>query len=831
MVKLNLQKSVVLVLAMTISLAIFSQKQSNIVKVKHNTDTHIVALERPDNNTEGESVNNQKSHVAQNQYIDKKVEDTYRGREVLVNEDFSLFVLGTEDEPDTTTPLAGSDYYIDPDYTQQPGWSGAGVFQAGQTCAITDDMNGLLNTPEMEMSGTITVSFRIKLLPWETVDQTTIYCNLLTGGIYNPFPIAYDGAIFTHDWTELSFTFENDESNDCYLQFKAFRTHIIDDIVVTRAMDFIPAPNAEDATEYTMDGFTTGWNEVYSAEDYLLTVFRKIPAGNDSVYVLEGFDEINNDGTFIDEENPNYPEGWHINLDAGNIRQVITGDGNYISAPQALCMDSIGDTIILPNNGGRFASAYVNVKLVEYNGESGSIEFKVKRSGQWSDYLYMPLGGIYDSVGLGWVRTEMLWNPDKYEEMAIIYNSEGSAVIAIDDVEFTTSPPTTTDFIYHDFPVQDTTYTITDLDPAYDYYYYVKAHNSEFTSVTSNWVNVFGLAPPDMYEATDITEVSYQANWDAHPKADRYEIHNYDVFTTPVSVDDYVVLSEDFSLVQNGGTPENPVVDYNIYRHRLDMYTERPDWYGTSTIYADGMIGAGYNDYFMGGITTPEMSLENNSTFTVKAKIYCTQGETIVIFSSEETHEVTFSETGIMNIEMEFVTGENSDRERLRIYSAHAYNFLIDQFTVTQSLSADDKLYQMISWNEITSGDVDHYVFDGLWYNENHSYAYDINAIHTAFGDDYWSDISDRIDVSILIDIDESSVETYSLFPNPANDMLFVSCDNVQSIEIFNMQGQVILRTSDKVIDVSTFKEGIYVVAVTTDNYKTETSKILITHR
>jgi hypothetical protein len=667
-------------------------------------------------------------------------------------------------------------------------------------------------------------------LPGETVDQTAIFCNLLTNGIYNPIAVAYDNAIFTHEWTDVSFTFENPESGLCYVQFKAFRTHVIDDIVVSRELNFIAAPNIFEAKDYTMQGFTTEWNSVYSAEEYLLTVYRKNPVGVDTVYVLEGFDAINNDGTFIDVQNPNYPEGWNINLDAGDTRQVITGEGNYVSYPQAICMDAIGDTIILPNNGGRFTSVIINVKLVEYNGESGTIDFIVKRNGEWSSYTFMYLSGLYEYAGMDWASTEVLWNPNDYEDLAIVFNSEGNAVVAFDDIEYITTPPTEVEYMLHDYAIQDTSYVITSLDPASDYYFYVKAQNSNYTSVSSDWKKAFGLAAPLATDASEITENSYQANWDVHPKADRYEVHNYDVYNVPEDETNYIVLSEDFSLVQNGGTPENPIYDPEMLEKRLDEYTLYPDWHGVSTIYADGMIGSGYSDFVWGMIETPEMSLNHSETFHVKARIHCIEGETLVLLTSNDIHEITYSETGFQNLELDFATGDKSDRERIRILTGYGYNFLIDYLIVGQDVSAGDKLYTMINWNEIEGSENNHYVFDNLWYETNHNYAYDICAYHEAFGDEYTSEVSNRIDVNILTGTDGFMEETWSLYPNPANEKIVVACDNLERVTIYNQFGQQVYCSQNPVVSTSSFDNGVYMVHLLTKNGKSGTEKVVIAH-
>ena len=60
---------------------------------------------------------------------------------VLINEDFSKFVEGSETAPTEQDLADESTGAIDAQYTQQAGWSGMGIFQAGGICAIAPVYN------------------------------------------------------------------------------------------------------------------------------------------------------------------------------------------------------------------------------------------------------------------------------------------------------------------------------------------------------------------------------------------------------------------------------------------------------------------------------------------------------------------------------------------------------------------------------------------------------------------------------------------------------------------------------------------------------------------
>ena len=76
------------------------------------------------------------------------------------------------------------------------------------------------------------------------------------------------------------------------------------------------------------------------------------------------------------------------------------------------------------------------------------------------------------------------------------------------------------------------------------------------------------------------------------------------------------------------------------------------------------------------------------------------------------------------------------------------------------------------------------------------------------------------IDVTSLVDIEEYTSET-AIYPNPATDVINITTDNqVQRVEIFNMQGQLVKVESGEVTSVSVkdLANGLYTLKLTTDN-------------
>ena len=83
------------------------------------------------------------------------------------------------------------------------------------------------------------------------------------------------------------------------------------------------------------------------------------------------------------------------------------------------------------------------------------------------------------------------------------------------------------------------------------------------------------------------------------------------------------------------------------------------------------------------------------------------------------------------------------------------------------------------------------------------------------------------VDVNVLLGIDIYS--TFSLYPNPANRIINIEAESIQSITIHNAIGQVVAKYGNiSTVDVSSFNTGIYFFSVTTTEGKTERVKVIV---
>jgi hypothetical protein len=63
-------------------------------------------------------------------------------------------------------------------------------------------------------------------------------------------------------------------------------------------------------------------------------------------------------------------------------------------------------------------------------------------------------------------------------------------------------------------------------------------------------------------------------------------------------------------------------------------------------------------------------------------------------------------------------------------------------------------------------------------------------------------------------DVPENGGKLVSLYPNPVRDRLFVKTENLQSVEIYNAVGQLVMKTTEEAVDLSALTDGIYLVRV-----------------
>ena len=270
---------------------------------------------------------------------------------LVIEEDFSLFTKGSPEQPDTENIAPGTDYIyeVDSAYTHTPNWSGYYVFQAGGSAAIgTYDYYGYLygghiSTPEAELYGEATVSFRARRAGNSPTagDLDLSLCDNTMGRLETKeFKL-------TSEWQEFSFTSNQGTFNNRNIfQFCTMGgTILIDDIKVTRVRNRVPGVQANQPINHSATEFVASWQRSTEANinGYLLSVWRKeMPEKEESGKVTCDFEGINikADGQSIETEFPNYPRGWDIDVSSHGTKDMCTTKGDYKSGKQAINFDA-----------------------------------------------------------------------------------------------------------------------------------------------------------------------------------------------------------------------------------------------------------------------------------------------------------------------------------------------------------------------------------------------------------------------------------------------------------------------------------------------------------
>lgn len=103
------------------------------------------------------------------------------------------------------------------------------------------------------------------------------------------------------------------------------------------------APVIQNYSDYTGDSFVANWDKVSGADKYFLNVYTN---GTNVQNVNETFGNINHSDGKIDQQSPNYPNGWEINVSENGSTDMVVYEGvnkiildatdDYISTEQII---------------------------------------------------------------------------------------------------------------------------------------------------------------------------------------------------------------------------------------------------------------------------------------------------------------------------------------------------------------------------------------------------------------------------------------------------------------------------------------------------------------
>lgn len=112
-------------------------------------------------------------------------------------------------------------------------------------------------------------------------------------------------------------------------------------------------------------------------------------------------------------------------------------------------------------------------------------------------------------------------------------------------------------------------------------------------------------------------------------------------------------------------------------------------------------------------------------------------------------------------------------------------------------------------------------------------FRYNNAALVSAFlGIDQTTEVLERNTPNTLSIVDNTLVDGFQLFPNPATDFITIKADNsdaVETITIVNITGQEVLKTNKNTtsLSVTDLPSGLYFISIETESGKTTTKKFV----
>ena len=709
----------------------------------------------------------------------------------LIDEDFSLLTAGTNDEPDTT-PLTkdgewGEDatdesYLMDASLTKDGPWFGLSLRQAGGAIALMgqSDQASWLFTPLKDYSGKMKITLRARSLKGTT--RLIIHFN--KGGYVNSMPIdglpQYKMATLKEgEWTDIEAEVDNNSADlDGNIGFQAISTVLIDDVKVTVEGENLVYPPILPLTNLSESGFTAHWQEVRNADDYLFSLFRKQWTSDDNVIYTTDF----NDGQLP-------TEGFTFELSSAEPFGNDGPDGS-----QAIHLYN-GDKITSVPNNARLKNLTFYLRTVGATAEQLQekqsaiqilVDTKTVTGGQLGflnaaaliegDYLDMEelTGGFSDSY---------------FRIQLIALDMPEGAYFVIDDLELETGRSFTYDPVQKDVVVENTEYTVSDLNPAEYYFYTVKSHNSKQT-VESPLQSVIYLPTPVVLDATDITTDSYTAHWEPVAKATHYEVRNYFLAEVKKDYPGYAVASEDFSLVTDELTeatdPFSPESLGNQDEYFDDLGLSGYDWFGRGNTVCQGMVGCdALNSDNINYIASPEVDLSHNGgRYVVKVKAYGRVGDFLCIydyndmvygnpaargaFEPIDPAHAEDTDPGIFEGTLELTGGTISTR---LVFTTYGLDFMLDEVSICQDLVAGDIFNQLLGMQTVAAPRTS-CVFNQLSLFGIPYYYYTVTALSEDY--DYYT---------------QSKQSAYHLV-DMTTGINTVSTDNDSEAKLFDLQGR-----------------------------------------
>ena len=378
------------------------------------------------------------------------------------------------------------------------------------------------------------------------------------------------------------------------------------------------APVIQNYSDYTGDSFVANWDKVSGADKYFLNVYTN---GTNVQNVNETFGNINHSDGKIDQQSPNYPNGWEINVSENGSTDMVVYEG-----VNKIILDATDDYISTEQIIGTGVGKYiVNANLINAENitQENSSLFKIEifdkagillSTGTIETLLFAQITEFNIFDGFGYTQANI-----GRIKISIEKGDGKIGDLMINSISYSCTEPS---YILKDQATAENSYPVTNLDPEKEYYYYVAASVEGKTTDASNIIRVNGFLTPKALDATGTSENSFTANWEKLPKAKGYIMQAYQ-YHTATQDSEKKILDDSFEK-STEGTMDDPISVTDP-----DLYTAVPGWSGKNILAANGMLGAdnGRFPVSLSYLWTPTMNLSsNNGKYKIHIKARGTAG-------------------------------------------------------------------------------------------------------------------------------------------------------------------------------------------------------------
>lgn len=763
----------------------------------------------------------------------------------VVKEDFSLWTEGSETTPHNKTEGGSANSYnLNSAIMHQIGWKGNFVYQAGG-CAylkLTDDgVAGHLQTPEMALYGVVKITFRAKLLAGKQSEGKLwiALCDNTQG------PVDNKDVDLTTEWQQYEMVSDKATFNDKNIfQLQPLECDmLIDDIVVERKQTTLIPPNALPPLNTSSTSFKARWEASPDAKSYLFSLYyldmpqEVIPPTT----IIEGFDRIKTDDNGkIDTTQPNYPDGWTIDLSSHGSQDVIQTQGNFRSSPLALVFDAVDDSIVSPKTIAPITELSFWVKPTSIEQETDYtytlLEVSVLSDGKWVAIANLPNMWMQEQGGY-YVFNSGVLKSYNIEQVRLKLIQKNSVSFYVDNITYTYGSKPVPYYIHKDKELTATEYEVSQYDTSKEHYYYVCAKDGDAISERTypTWVDGIRGVKPAVHAASSVSATCYVANWEKIYSAGLYQLNNYKDLTHKPDAPKQEILHETFDNITVGSL-EAPVKPDEQVIFLAKGGQTKTDWIAQLPAYAKGMMGvketAPYSST-AGLVVSPALYLTpDKGAFEVSVKAQSTVNcDTLFVmvmkeYTDKEVNEymrIPFPEkAGVISSTVPFAAPKDlKTRERIRIgfMSLRGKPFYIDEMAVYQNINEGEHGYAPYQTN---------FVADNNFYEVKHgldgqNFVYNVVATRNRIYQDYVSEISDFMSVAnpnntALL---EPKV-TDGLIVQQIEGGLILSADLDTLLAIYDLSGILICKVPlhAGAPRFTSLDRGVYILHTTEKNYK-----------